>query len=85
MSYTNVGKGFLMKVDQRKSAKSPDYSGKLEMDDGAVIQVSGWVEESKSGKKYLSLALQVEDADEKPAPRAPRGRERDDLEDDIPF
>lgn len=84
MPYENVGKGFLMRVDEKRSAKSPDYSGKLEMEDGDVIQVSGWIEESKSGKKYLSLSLQIqtEDAPSKPAPR---GRTRDDLDDDVPF
>ena len=84
MSYENVGKGFLMRRDEKRSAKSPDYSGKLEMDNGDVIQVSGWIEESKSGKKYLSLSLQVEVEDE-PAKPAPRGRTRDDLDDDVPL
>lgn len=85
MPYTNVGKGFLMKVSEKKSERGPDFTGKLELDDGQEIQVSAWVEESKSGKKYLSLALQVHEED-RPAPRnAPRGRTRDDLDDDIPF
>jgi uncharacterized protein (DUF736 family) len=83
MSYENVGKGFLMKVDQKKSDRAPDYSGRLEMQSGEVIQVSGWIEESKSGKKYLSLALQVE-ADERPS--SPRqASHRASFDDDVPF
>jgi uncharacterized protein (DUF736 family) len=83
MPYSNVGKGFLMKVSEKKSERGPDFTGKLELDDGQEIQVSAWVEESKSGKKYLSLSLQVHE--EERAKPAPRGRTRDDLDDDIPF
>jgi uncharacterized protein (DUF736 family) len=81
--YTKVGKGFLMKVEEKRNPKGPDYTGKIEIDDGREVQVSGWVETAKSGKKYLSLAL--EEAEEVAPTREPRGRTRDDLEDDIPF
>jgi uncharacterized protein (DUF736 family) len=88
MPYTNVGKGFLMKVDQKRSERGPDYSGKLELDDGQEIQVSGWVEESKSGKKYLSLSLQVHE-EERPERGSSRQRgstdKQDNWNDDVPF
>lgn len=88
MPYNNVGKGFLMKVDQKKSERGPDYTGKLELDDGQEIQVSGWVEESKSGKKYLSLSLQVHE--ETPPARglarqSDQRKQPDNWDDDVPF
>jgi uncharacterized protein (DUF736 family) len=83
--YVKVGKGFLMRAENKRTAKAPDYTGKIEIDGGREIQVSGWVETSKSGKKYLSLALEeVNEEEEVAAP--PRARiTRDTMDDDIPF
>ena len=81
--YTKVGKGFLMAVDAKKSPKGPDYTGKIELDTGREIQLSGWIETAKSsGKKYLSIALEevVEVEPERPASRS-----RPVEDDDIPF
>ena len=81
--YTKVGKGFLMAVDAKKNPKGPDYTGKIELEDGREIQLSGWIEVAKSsGKKYLSIALEevVEVEPERPASRS-----RPVEDDDIPF
>lgn len=83
MPFKSVGKGFLMKSD-KKSDKSPDYTGKIELSDGEEMQLSAWLEESKSGKKYLSLQLSVHE-DEEPRSRGSRPSSRFVDDDDIPF
>lgn len=85
MPFKSVGKGFLMKSD-KKSDRSPDYTGKVEMSDGEEMQLSAWLEESKSGKKYLSLQLSVhEEEDNWKEPAKKRERSRPIEDDDIPF
>jgi|PlaIllAssembly_1097288.scaffolds.fasta_scaffold234555_3 hypothetical protein len=85
--YTKVGKGFLMAVDAKKNPKGPDYTGKIELEDGREIQLSGWIEVAKSsGKKYLSIAL--EEARELEPERPARGSQPPsnwDSGDDVPF
>lgn len=83
MPFKSVGKGFLMKSD-KKSDRSPDYTGKVEMVDGEEMQLSAWLEESKSGKKYLSLQLSIHE-DEEPRSRGGRSSSRVIEDDDIPF
>ena len=93
MAFVNVGKGFLMKSANKKSENSPDFTGKLEVnidqlnelvgEDGAV-QLSAWTEESKSGKKYLSIQLSVME-DQEPAPKPAARRTRPVADDDVPF
>jgi hypothetical protein len=106
MPYFDVGKGFLMKASEKRSESSPDYTGKIEIDleslnemvdDDGNVQLSAWLSESKSGKKYLSLKLSVHEEDRAvtTAPSRSRSRTRPakestpDLDDwkndDVPF
>ena len=55
MAYeTREGTGSLFPNDNKKEDKHPDYTGKT-MLNGKLMQVAGWINESKSGKKYMSL------------------------------
>ena len=55
MSYeTKENTGSLFPNDKKKEDKHPDYTGKV-MIGGKLMQVAGWINESKSGKKYMSL------------------------------
>jgi uncharacterized protein (DUF736 family) len=76
--YDNTNQGALFKVDEQKSEKHPGYTGTLNVE-GREFWLSGWVNESKSGKKYLSLKVKAKDEQARPAP-APV-----ELDDDIPF
>lgn len=60
--------GSLFASDSKRNVKSPDYFGsiavdiknmtKIEMVDGLhIIKLSGWKKISKSGKTYLSIAV----------------------------
>ena len=57
MSYeTKENTGSLFPNDKKKEDKHPDYTGKV-MVAGKLMQVAGWINESKAGKKYMSLKL----------------------------
>lgn len=84
--------GALMASTTKRSEKSPDYWGELAIDvknltnvkteNGLLIfRLSGWKKQAKSGKTYLSLAIDrfVPEGAKQPA----RRQEEDDS--DIPF
>ena len=48
--------GALFREAEKKSDRHPDYRGKLTIR-GEVFRLSGWVKETRDGKKYLSLAV----------------------------
>jgi uncharacterized protein (DUF736 family) len=54
MSYDNNLSGALFKNDKKETEKHPDYKGSCEID-GTEYWVSSWLNESKNGRKYLSL------------------------------
>jgi hypothetical protein len=86
--------GTLMAVGVKKGAKSPDYWGRITVNlndlknittqDGlTTIKLSGWKKMDRSGKAYLSLAVDrfvPENAQPKP-----KSSGFDDLDDDIPY
>lgn len=56
MDYDNTNRGTLFKAKEKKSEKSPDYTGTLNFN-GTELRLSGWLKESKAGMKYFSLAV----------------------------
>lgn len=50
------GKGSLWKNDNPKTEKSPQYTGSA-MYKGELIRFTGFINEAKSGKKYIGLNL----------------------------
>jgi hypothetical protein len=83
-------KGALFKVKEKKSENSPDFTGNIADDQGRQFRVSAWNQTSKSGTKYLSLTLTLDDGSNnysKPAKAKqsePAGID-DGLDDNIPF
>lgn len=88
--------GSLRASNTKRSEKSPDYWGEIAIDmsnvtnvrviDGlTVFKVNGWKKQDKSGKTYLSLAVDrfvpQSRAESSPAPT----QKGDDLDEDIPF
>jgi uncharacterized protein (DUF736 family) len=47
--------GSLFRENEKKSEKSPDYSGKIKIN-GKELRLAGWIKQTKSGDTYLSLA-----------------------------
>jgi uncharacterized protein (DUF736 family) len=71
--------GSLFREQDKKSEKSPDYTGKVKID-GKELRIAGWIKQSKGGSSYLSLAFSE--------PRTADGqvsRPSAKANDDIPF
>lgn len=80
MSYDNNLTGALFKNDKMETEKHPDYKGSCEID-GTEYWVSSWLNESKNGRKYLSLKFSPKDGEKQAAPK----QVADDDFDDAPF
>jgi uncharacterized protein (DUF736 family) len=52
-----INKGFLFKNDSKKTENHPDYTGKIVLSNNVEHYLSAWVKSSKSGNKYLSIAI----------------------------
>ena len=77
--------GAIFVNDDIKSDKHPDRKGNA-MIDGVDYWVSGWINESKNGKKYLSLKFQKkEDVHSNGVASVTKQVEQSLLDDDIPF
>jgi|688.fasta_scaffold850622_1 uncharacterized protein (DUF736 family) len=50
----------IFKNEDKKSEKSPDYSGNLEVN-GTKFRVALWVKQAKNGKAYLGGMVNVDD------------------------
>ena len=55
-TYDNTNTGALFPNDKGDNPKRPDFKGTINVN-GTDYNVSGWRQESKGGKKYLSLRL----------------------------
>lgn len=53
-----AGRLYKNRPDDKKSEKSPDYGGTVEVG-GKELRISGWIKESKTqpGKKFIALAF----------------------------
>lgn len=57
MQYDNTNKGVLFRnTEKGEGDKKPDYTGKLNVA-GKDFRLAGWLKESKTGTKFLSLSL----------------------------
>lgn len=70
------GQGTLHKNDKEDNPARPDYRGDL-MLNGAMYAVSGWLKESKSGTKWMSLKVEPK--------RERQSASKHDADGDIPF
>lgn len=84
--YDNTNRGVLFNNKDKKTQDShPDYSGSINVG-GVDYWLSGWVKESKDGKKFFSLSVKPKDATKAAAP-AKKAAPVHDLDDgsDLPF
>ena len=57
MEYDNTNKGVLFRNNEKgEGDKKPDYTGKLNVG-GKDFRLGGWIRESKTGTKFLSIAI----------------------------
>jgi hypothetical protein len=68
--------GILFRETDKKSEKSPDYTGKLTLG-GEEYRLAGWIREGKKGK---FLSLKVSTYDDAPARKA-----QQEADSEIPF
>lgn len=71
--------GSLFREAEKKSERSPDYTGKA-MIDGKMKRIAGWIKQTKAGGNFLSLAI----SDPQP-PREQAPATQQDTVGDIPF
>jgi hypothetical protein len=86
MEYDNTNKGTLGKNNNPKNEKSPEYSGRINIE-GKMYWLNGWVKTNKTdGSKFFSLTVNpVEEKQEaKPKPKADTTI-FNDLDSDLPF
>jgi len=76
-------RGSLFRNDDKSKDEDRDYSGSLNVE-GREYWLSGWINETKTGTKYLSLS--VKPKEERDSDKAkPKGSAARELNDSIPF
>jgi len=81
MDYENSG--VLFKNDKKGNERSPDYSGKINVD-GREMRLAAWIKEGKSGK-FMSLKVSELTQKQEVKPAAKASNVFADLDDTIPF
>lgn len=84
------GRGVMFTNKRKSSDASPDWSGELCLEDGRVIKLSGWMKTSKTGDRYMSVAIRQEGQYQAgdgggTRERAVRGYVADTGNDEVPF
>jgi uncharacterized protein (DUF736 family) len=83
MQYDNTDRGNLSKNEDKQKDTHPDYKGHLNVN-GIDLWISGWLKTNeKTGKKFLSLSVKPKE-DKTPKP-APKPKQNDGSDDDLPF
>ena len=54
--YDNTNSGVLFQNNQKTTEKSPDYTGKLDVN-GHEYRLAGWKKKAKNGATFLSLKI----------------------------
>ena len=71
----------------KKSDKSPDYSGQIKLDNGAEYWLSVWHKKSDKGHYFLSVSVKAKDSQSvmDKTSFADSYKQNDDLDQSIPF
>ena len=86
MAYDNELKGVLFKNDEKDGDTDPDYKGSATVD-GTEYWLNAWINEAKeSGAKYMRITYKAKETKRvEKEPTKAKGKNVDDLDDDIPF
>ena len=68
----------LFKEEEKTNENGPDYTGDG-LIEGKKLRLAAWINEAKSGKKYLSIQFS------EPRERQQPAAEDSDLKEDVPF
>jgi len=84
--FDNTNRGVLFNNKERKIKETdPDYSGSVNIK-GVDFWLSGWIKESKEGKKYFSLSVRPKEEQARQLAQPTRKAPVQDLpDDDLPF
>lgn len=84
--YSNENRGVLFNNKERKSKDTdPDYSGSINFN-GVDCWLSGWIKESKDGKKFFSLSVKPKEQQARQVSQPTRKAPDPSLpDDDLPF
>lgn len=84
--YDNSNRGALFKNDRKEKETHPDYKGSVNAA-GVDYWLSAWLNESRDGKKYMSLSLQPKEQqnNERPQTLAEKSNGKPPAADDEPF
>lgn len=83
MEYDNTNSGALFKNEKATTEKSPQYTGKINVN-GKEYRLAAWVKEGKKGK---FMSLKVSDLEQAKPDNSSQFKQNgfDDLSDDVPF
>jgi len=86
MEYDNTNRGVLFRNDKKESEKHPDFTGSIDVD-GVDHYLSGWIKQSKQGKKFFSLSVKPkQQVAQKAVQQAQKQFNQEvDYDSDIPF
>ena len=71
--------GSLFKNKKKEKDTQPDYTGQVDVDD-TLYNISAWLNEGKSGKKFLKLQVSI------PKPKENKKEDKKPLDlDELPF
>lgn len=75
--------GSLFRNERKQADQHPDHQGSITVA-GVQYWISGWVKQTKDGKKYFSLSVRPKEErqERRPEPEPPK---QDEFDDDIPF
>lgn len=73
--------GALFKNDRKEKDTQADYKGTAKID-GVEYWLNAWINESRDGKKYMSLLFNPKEERREPKPKVVGGT---DYDDEIPF
>lgn len=56
------GHGSLHRNDRGDNPNRPSWKGTITLEDGTRLKLAGWLKEGKNQQKYLSLAVEQDEA-----------------------
>jgi hypothetical protein len=76
-------RGSLFRNDEKSKEEDRDYAGSINIE-GREYWLSGWINQTKKGSKYLSLAVKPKDEQSREKAK-PKAGLREELDDAVPF
>lgn len=74
MDYTN---SFILFKNEKKSEKSPDYTGEITLEDGTKKRLAAWIKQGKNGKFMTGKISEPQERSDQGYTEADKGYDRD--------